>query len=169
MDSLAEQTDLRNLLYQGEGQPGLPLELQVREELTEAAPHDFPTPQQQDQAENTNIASEDIGDELQTFTGLSERALDATGQLSDEARSNLESSAALDIATRRSMLLGRMKQKHVCHVCGRECPSKHKLKRHLSTHSEERPFNCHVCGKSFKWTEYLAKHMRQQHKGEGAL
>ena len=48
MDSLAEQTDLRNLLYQEEGQPGLPLELQVREELTEAAPRDFPTPQQQE-------------------------------------------------------------------------------------------------------------------------
>jgi KRAB domain-containing zinc finger protein len=50
-----------------------------------------------------------------------------------------------------------------CSICGRECPSKHKLKRHLSTHSEARPFPCKLCGRSFKWTEYLQKHMRQQH------
>ena len=63
----------------------------------------------------------------------------------------------IDFAARRSML--RFK----CGNCGRECPSKHKLKRHLSTHSEARPFPCKLCGRSFKWTEYLQKHMRQQH------
>lgn len=73
--------------------------------------------------------------------------------------------SAVDFAARRSLLLVRKKKKHVCHVCQRECPSKHKLKRHLSTHSEERPFVCGLCGKSFKWTEYLHKHLRQQHAG----
>ena len=76
-----------------------------------------------------------------------------------------EAGAALDLAQRRALLLGRTKQRHVCLQCGRECPSKHKLKRHLSTHSEQRPYNCPLCGKSFKWTEYLAKHMRTQHPG----
>lgn len=74
------------------------------------------------------------------------------------------SPSAIDVAAAQRLFL-RSKQRHVCHVCGRSCPSKHKLKRHLSTHSEERPFNCQLCGKNFKWTEYLAKHMRQQHPG----
>ena len=110
---------------------------------------------------------------------LSQRTLSQSSSLSDST--NPDSSAALspdiqttlaqlntsnlDIATRRNILLGRTKNKYVCDVCGRECPSKHKLKRHLSTHSEERPFICQICRKSFKWTEYLQKHMRQQHPG----
>lgn len=92
--------------------------------------------------------------------GAVESLVDATSQLVEEA-----GAGALDIAQRRALLLGRTKQRHVCLQCGRECPSKHKLKRHLSTHSEQRPYNCHLCGKSFKWTEYLAKHMRTQHPG----
>lgn len=68
-----------------------------------------------------------------------------------------------DIAALRKTLSGRPKLRRVCQICGRECPSRHKLQRHLSTHSEERPYNCKVCGKAFKWTEYLSKHMRTQH------
>ena len=76
---------------------------------------------------------------------------------------------ALDIAALRKSLTGRPKLKRVCHICGRECPSRHKLQRHLSTHSEERPYNCSICGKAFKWTEYLSKHMRTQHGSSGMV
>lgn len=94
--------------------------------------------------------------------------LDATTDLTplpNEARSSGFGGAGgpVDIAAQRRLLGGRPKQRRVCHICGRECPSKHKLKRHLSTHSEDRPYNCRVCGRSFKWSEYLSKHMRQQH------
>lgn len=68
-----------------------------------------------------------------------------------------EAVAVIDFATRRSLL------RYKCDKCGRECPSKHKLKRHLSTHSDARPYPCKLCGRSFKWSEYLQKHMRQQH------
>ena len=71
---------------------------------------------------------------------------------------SLSSSDAIDFAARRS-LLG-----YKCERCGRECPTKHKLKRHLSTHSTARPFPCKICGRSFKWSEYLQKHMRLQHR-----
>ena len=71
-------------------------------------------------------------------------------------------SCKVDFVARRSLL------RYKCDMCGRECPSKHKLKRHLSTHSEARPFPCGICGRTFKWTEYLQKHMRQQHaRGNG--
>lgn len=66
-------------------------------------------------------------------------------------------SCEVDFTARRSLL------HYKCTECGRECPSKHKLKRHLSTHSDARPFPCKICGRTFKWSEYLQKHMRQQH------
>jgi hypothetical protein len=74
---------------------------------------------------------------------------------------------ALDIAALRESLRNKPKLRRVCHICGRECPSRHKLQRHLSTHTEERPYNCTICGKAFKWTEYLSKHMKTQH-GSGS-
>ena len=103
---------------------------------------------------------------LSQSSSLSDSTPDSTS-LSPDIQTTLAqlNTSNLDIATRRNILLGRTKNKYVCEVCGRECPSKHKLKRHLSTHSEERPFSCQICGKSFKWTEYLQKHMRQQHHG----
>ena len=71
--------------------------------------------------------------------------------------------ASLGIPELRKTLTGRPKVRRTCHICGRECPSRHKLQRHLSTHTEERPYSCKICGKAFKWTEYLSKHMRTQH------
>lgn len=132
-----------------------------------------------EQASLSPVLSEDQS-QLASGNGslLSQRTLSQSSSLSDSTSADnsalspdIQSALAqlstpnLDIATRRNLLLGRTKNKYVCEVCGRECPSKHKLKRHLSTHSEERPFSCQICGKSFKWTEYLQKHMRQQHPG----
>ena len=95
-----------------------------------------------------------------------ENGISTSGKISTGSNNQHNNGGAVvDFAARRSILLVRKKKKHVCHVCQRECPSKHKLKRHLSTHSEERPFSCQLCGKSFKWTEYLHKHLRQQHPG----
>ena len=104
---------------------------------------------------------------LSQSSSLSDSTNPDTSTLSPDIQTTLAqlNTSNLDIATRRTILLGRTKNKYVCEVCRRECPSKHKLKRHLSTHSEERPFSCQICGKSFKWTEYLQKHMRQQHPG----
>ena len=50
-----------------------------------------------------------------------------------------------------------------CPSCGKVCSNKSKFLRHLSTHSEERPYSCPLCKKGFKWVEYLSKHMKQQH------
>lgn len=81
----------------------------------------------------------------------------------DDYPSREGSPGSIDIAALRRSLGGRPRLRRTCHICGRECPSRHKLQRHLSTHSEDRPYNCRICGKAFKWTEYLSKHMRTQH------
>lgn len=79
----------------------------------------------------------------------------------DTSEDNIRSPNSV-IANRR-FLHEKARRRHICSVCNRECPSKHKLKRHLSTHTEDRPFACEACGKSFKWIGYLQKHVRQQH------
>lgn len=180
MESISRQPDLDRLLYQstitGSSSSIKSTALDKAGHAGQATAATVLTPEKAD----TSMAGEreevqiKLVDKLQVVTSPVEAAaigggagetlaLDATGQLE-------EAGAALDIAQRRALLLGRTKQRHVCLHCGRECPSKHKLKRHLSTHSEQRPYNCHLCGKSFKWTEYLAKHMRTQHPGaEGTL
>ena len=107
------------------------------------------------------VEKEDRSAEL--LLRLQDPALRAYGQDRDGGYSLGDHPGQLDIAALRRSLSGRPKLKRVCHICGRECPSRHKLQRHLSTHSQDRPYNCRVCGKAFKWTEYLAKHMRTQH------
>ncbi len=67
------------------------------------------------------------------------------------------------LIAKRRILHEKARVRHICGICNRECPSKHKLKRHLSTHTEDRPFICDACGKTFKWIGYLQKHIRQQH------
>lgn len=174
IEPVGEQTSLGrfdDLLCQGDSS-SMSEVLQPNDVESETPP---PSGAFQNQPESLSLIGTDEGSESAVVEGLqgvsspSEGPLDETLSplQTEEARTNLlPISGALDIAARRQLLLGR-KQRHVCHVCGRECPSKHKLRRHLSTHSQDRPFNCHVCGKNFKWTEYLAKHMRQQHSGAG--
>lgn len=119
----------------------------------------------------THVGQTNCDEDLRNGRSSSVEAEDSLGDLlskhfdpdsTDNSLSGLATSPSSEIAKQRS-LLGRTKIRHVCDICNRECPSKHKLRRHLSTHSEERPFACQLCGKTFKWTEYLQKHMRQQH------
>lgn len=178
MESLREQSDLEGLLYQETSQPAPPLALKqgvnLESSLPETAPINVDTlsePEQLEEGQTEQLMTETGESESENTLQAGAEGPASAGSASADQTSQLEetrmilSSGALDIAARRSLLLGRTKQRYVCQVCNRECPSKHKLKRHLSTHSQDRPFSCHVCGKCFKWTEYLQKHMRQQHPG----
>lgn len=179
MESLSRQLDLERLLYQSTASTvakGVGLEA-GGPPAAQATAATVLTPEKAEAASSSEEVQIKLVDKLQNPTKAVEAStiatgvgggsaapehLDATSQL---VGGEAGAGGALDIAQRRALLLGRTKQRHVCLQCGRECPSKHKLKRHLSTHSEQRPYNCHLCGKSFKWTEYLAKHMRTQHPG----
>ena len=174
MESLSRQPDLDRLLYQSAIAGPSPVTQQAGagHAVALATAATVLTPEKADAptAGGREEVQIKLVDKLQAVTCPVEAAAiggSARGAENLDATSQLEEAGAgaLDIAQRRALLLGRTKQRHVCLQCGRECPSKHKLKRHLSTHSEQRPYNCHLCGKSFKWTEYLAKHMRTQHPG----
>jgi len=49
--------------------------------------------------------------------------------------------------------------KYTCSVCKKGFRIQAKLKRHMSSHSEERPYTCQDCGGSYRDLEYLKKHM----------
>ncbi|KAJ3606603.1 hypothetical protein NHX12_026124, partial [Muraenolepis orangiensis] len=50
--------------------------------------------------------------------------------------------------------------KYICHYCGRACAKPSVLKKHIRSHTGERPFPCTPCGFSFKTKSNLYKHRK---------
>ncbi|XP_073811816.1 uncharacterized protein [Musca autumnalis] len=56
---------------------------------------------------------------------------------------------------------GRRKNEETCFLCphcGQSYSTKRKLRNHLITHSEDRPYSCGVCGKAFKSVRSVKDH-----------
>eukprot|EP00088_Acartia_fossae_P056756 TRINITY_DN6610_c0_g1_i2.p1 TRINITY_DN6610_c0_g1~~TRINITY_DN6610_c0_g1_i2.p1 ORF type:complete len:153 (-),score=38.96 TRINITY_DN6610_c0_g1_i2:62-520(-) len=52
---------------------------------------------------------------------------------------------------------------HRCDLCGQTLSSRNSLKRHMRTHSDERPFKCSHCPNTYKAMESLKRHMKTSH------
>uniref|UniRef100_A0A8C7XR05 HIVEP zinc finger 2a n=1 Tax=Oryzias sinensis TaxID=183150 RepID=A0A8C7XR05_9TELE len=50
--------------------------------------------------------------------------------------------------------------KYICHYCGRACAKPSVLKKHIRSHTGERPYPCEPCGFSFKTKSNLYKHRK---------
>ncbi|XP_064542029.1 zinc finger protein 443-like [Drosophila montana] len=59
---------------------------------------------------------------------------------------------------------GKKKQQQ-CSICEKKYATVHLLKRHISTHSTERPYACTLCPTTFRLATNLKRHMRN-HTGE---
>ncbi|CAG2173165.1 unnamed protein product [Oppiella nova] len=65
-------------------------------------------------------------------------------------------------------LLNHLSYKHgmlsfVCHMCGYKTSKKFYLERHMSIHTDAKPFQCDECDKFFKTRGILLTHKRQTH------
>ncbi|KFY06457.1 hypothetical protein V492_08034, partial [Pseudogymnoascus sp. VKM F-4246] len=59
---------------------------------------------------------------------------------------------------------------HSCPIptCGRLFKRLEHLKRHVRTHTQERPYVCGVCRKAFSRSDNLAQHRRTHERGDGS-
>ncbi|CAI2373786.1 unnamed protein product [Moneuplotes crassus] len=57
---------------------------------------------------------------------------------------------------------------YVCKFCGQPFSSQNVLERHLSKHSQDRPWECQQCDKKFKRKDHLTRHYSCVHGGDAA-
>ncbi|KAF5269848.1 hypothetical protein FQR65_LT05894 [Abscondita terminalis] len=57
---------------------------------------------------------------------------------------------------------GRGRGRYVCDQCGIRCKKPSMLKKHIKTHTNDRPFTCNHCNFSFKTKGNLTKHMKSK-------
>ncbi|XP_076092623.1 uncharacterized protein LOC143064014 [Mytilus galloprovincialis] len=50
-----------------------------------------------------------------------------------------------------------------CQVCGKTCSKPSDLKRHMMSHTGERPFRCNICGKAFRAKNSMFYHQKSSH------
>lgn len=102
----------------------------------------------------------------------------ATGQLasmhSSGSASHVKSAASPEVPQQcahagmdqPSEMIGKVEQKpqkpgkYVCDYCGRACAKPSVLKKHIRSHTGERPYPCIPCGFSFKTKSNLYKHRK---------
>lgn len=66
----------------------------------------------------------------------------------------------LSVGVRKKELKVKKTGKYVCHYCGRACAKPSVLKKHIRSHTGERPYPCVPCGFSFKTKSNLYKHRK---------
>lgn len=66
----------------------------------------------------------------------------------------------LSVGVHKKELKVKKTGKYVCHYCGRACAKPSVLKKHIRSHTGERPYPCVPCGFSFKTKSNLYKHRK---------
>jgi transcription factor STE12 len=97
---------------------------------------------------------------------------DDLGPMNEQQRHVMQQSGPNVVRRARSatvMELGPYPQKsHSCPIptCGRLFKRLEHLKRHVRTHTQERPYICPYCSKAFSRSDNLAQHKRTHDRGE---
>lgn len=63
---------------------------------------------------------------------------------------------------------GLQRHMRICHTeglncpdCGKKCPNRSQLEKHIASHMEIKPFNCERCNKAFSRKYHLERHVAQ--------
>lgn len=59
---------------------------------------------------------------------------------------------------------GKKAATHACPLCGGVFQRPEHLKRHMRSHSSEKPFECEECGKKFNRADNMKAHQRKLHE-----
>ena len=80
-------------------------------------------------------------------------------KIEGEEEDSLEMSSLLEVKIEEEFeQSGSSKGKAQCKICGYATRTRALLARHMTTHSEERPFECSVCQKTYKTIDSLRTH-----------
>ena len=58
----------------------------------------------------------------------------------------------------------RYRNRYPCNVCGYLSRGNYYLRRHMRSHTGERPYTCSLCGKSYTRKEHLSSHVSASHE-----
>ncbi|OTA81782.1 hypothetical protein M434DRAFT_205049 [Hypoxylon sp. CO27-5] len=107
----------------------------------------------------------------QDFSQFTNEDLNGDGSMSEQRVMQAGPSVVRRARSATVMELGPYPQKsHSCPIptCGRLFKRLEHLKRHVRTHTQERPYICPYCSKAFSRSDNLAQHKRTHDRGEGA-
>ncbi|KAI2471410.1 STE-domain-containing protein [Annulohypoxylon bovei var. microspora] len=105
------------------------------------------------------------------FPQFTNEDLNGDGSMNDQRVMHAGPNVVRRARSATVMELGPYPQKsHSCPIptCGRLFKRLEHLKRHVRTHTQERPYICPYCSKAFSRSDNLAQHKRTHDRGEGA-
>ena len=85
---------------------------------------------------------------------------DSESKTHSETQKELQQEQLSGKSTEADSQLNQKQGKHVCNYCGRRCSKPSVLKKHIRSHTGERPYPCVPCGISFKTKSNLYKHCK---------
>ncbi|KAI9810572.1 MAG: homeodomain transcription factor ste12 [Thelocarpon impressellum] len=144
---------------------GYPMQMQQHKEMLDLSRHGTPLPTLEGSPAPMPMAGMHGHDD---YSGLADGSMshDPSGQHMSDKRPG----PARRARSATVMELGPYPQKsHSCPIptCGRLFKRLEHLKRHVRTHTQERPYICPHCNKAFSRSDNLAQHRRIHEKSEG--
>ncbi|XP_045116972.1 LOW QUALITY PROTEIN: uncharacterized protein LOC123507821 [Portunus trituberculatus] len=110
--------------------------------------------------ENTNNSIESINEGVNYGKNINGDSMNE-----GEKEDSLETSETLELKAETGRRKRKESKAFPCDKCGRISHSSANFKKHMMTHTGERPYVCHLCHKTFRQRHHLADHWRV-HSGE---